>query len=69
VAWTSSNPAIATINSSGLATEIADGTVTISGNCQCYVTSTNLVVSSQTTGMGAIAVAPASAAIAIGNTQ
>jgi trimeric autotransporter adhesin len=68
-AWTSSNPAIVTINSAGLATGIANGTVTISGNCQCYVTKTNLSVSSQAVTINSIAVTPASATIAVGGTQ
>jgi len=69
VAWISSNSAIATINSTGLATGIAYGTVTISGNCQCYITTTNFSVGSQTATITSVAVTPASAAIAIGNTQ
>lgn len=69
VAWTSSNPAIATISSTGLATGVAIGTVTISGNCQCYITQTNLSVSSQASTVTSIAVTPANASIAIGNTQ
>lgn len=40
--WTSSNPSIATINGKGLATGIKVGTVTISGDCDCHVTKTNL---------------------------
>ena len=46
--WTSSDPAIATIDDTGLATGVAPGTVTITGDCQCYKTKTNLTVSSQT---------------------
>jgi uncharacterized protein YjdB len=69
VAWTSSNSAIAAISSTGLATGIAYGTATISGNCQCYITTTNLSVGSQTATITSVAVTPASAAIAIGNTQ
>jgi trimeric autotransporter adhesin len=67
--WTSSNPAIATINSAGLATGIASGTVTISGNCQCYVTNTNLFVSSQVATITSIAVTPSNPTINIGPTQ
>jgi hypothetical protein len=65
----SSNTAIATINSTGLATGIAYGTVAISGNRQCYITTTNFSVGSQTATITSVAVSPASAAIAIGNTQ
>lgn len=46
--WTSSKPAIATIDATGLATGVSPGTVTITGDCQCYKRSTNLIVSSQT---------------------
>lgn len=67
--WTSSNPAIVTINSAGLATGIASGTVTISGNCQCYITKTNLSVSSQAVTINSIAVTPTSATIPVGGTQ
>jgi uncharacterized protein YjdB len=67
--WTSSDPTIATITNAGLATGIKFGTVTISGNCECYISQTNLTVGSQTSTTTAIAVTPASASIAIGNTQ
>src|SRR5208282_6637422 len=66
--WTSSNPAVATINGSGLATGVALGTATISGDCQCYVVKTNLSVSNQAVTITAIAVTPATATIATGNT-
>jgi uncharacterized protein YjdB len=69
VAWTSSNPAIATISSSGLATGITFGTVIISGNCQCYITNTNLFIGTQTSTITSIAVAPANAGVAVGSTQ
>lgn len=45
--WTSSNPTIATIDQTGLATGVAAGKVTISGSCQCYVKKTNLTVNAQ----------------------
>lgn len=67
--WSSSNPAVVTINSAGLATGIASGTVTISGNCQCYVTNTKLFVSSQAATITSIAVTPSSPTINIGPTQ
>ncbi len=67
--WTSSNPAVATISSAGLATGVALGNTTISGNCQCYVVKTNLTVSSQAATITSIAVTPATASIATGSTQ
>ena len=68
--WTSSNPAIATISSAGLATAVALGNTTISGNCQCYVVKTNLTVSNQAAAtITSIAVTPATATIATGSTQ
>jgi uncharacterized protein YjdB len=67
--WTSSNPAVATISSAGLATGVALGNTTISGNCQCYVVNTNLTVSSQAATITSIAVTPATASIATGSTQ
>jgi hypothetical protein len=48
VTWTSSNSKIVTINSTGLATGIADGTVTISANSQGLAAHTSLTVVSQT---------------------
>ena len=67
--WKSSNPAIATISSAGLATGVAYGNTSISGDCQCYVVKTNLAVSSQAATITSIAVTPATATIAAGNTQ
>ena len=68
--WTSSNPAIATISSAGLATAVALGNTTISGNCQCYVVNTSLTVSNQAAAtITSIAVTPATATIATGSTQ
>ena len=67
--WTSSNPAVATISSAGLATGVALGNTTISGNCQCYVVNTNLTVSSQAATITSIAVTPTTASIATGSTQ
>jgi trimeric autotransporter adhesin len=67
--WKSSNPAIATITSAGLATGVAYGNTTISGDCQCYVVNTKLTVSSQAATITSIAVTPATATISTGNTQ
>jgi trimeric autotransporter adhesin len=68
-AWRSSDPAIATINSAGLATGVALGTVTISGDCDCYVQKTNLIVSNQAMTLVSIVVTPANPAIGVGQTQ
>jgi trimeric autotransporter adhesin len=68
-AWTSSNPSVATINASGLATGISFGTTTISANCQCYEESTILSVSSQAAGLTSIVVTPSNPAISVGTTQ
>jgi hypothetical protein len=48
VTWTSSNSKIVIINSTGLATGIADGTVTVSANSQGLAAHTSLTVVSQT---------------------
>ena len=48
VKWESSNPARVTIDSTGLATAIAHGTVTISGTYECYTAETSVAVVSQT---------------------
>jgi len=52
VKWTSSNPSRVTIDSTGLATAIAYGTVTISGTYECYRVETNLSVVNQTGATG-----------------
>lgn len=67
--WTSSDPTIATIDHSGLATGIRFGAVTISGTCQCYLSQTNLTVSSQAVSLTSIAVTPANPTLQIGLTQ
>jgi uncharacterized protein YjdB len=69
VTWSSSNPAIATINSAGLATGIADGTVTISASSQNLTASTSLSVGNQTATLTSIAVTPANTTLAAGATQ
>lgn len=55
VKWASSNPARVTIDSAGLATAIAYGTVTISGTYECYTTETSLSVVNQAAAIGSIA--------------
>ena len=67
--WTSSDPSIATINSSGLATGIKVGTVTIKGSCDCYHNSTNLTVSTTAVTLTSIAVTPTNTTVTVGSTQ
>ena len=67
--WKSSDPTIATIDGTGLATGIAFGTVTISGSCQCYDAKTSLSVSNQTVNFTSIAITPANSTIQTGRTQ
>jgi uncharacterized protein YjdB len=67
--WSSSNPSIASISPAGLATGIKVGTVTISGTCQCYTSTTNLAVGSQASSLTSIAVTPSNATVGVGNTQ
>lgn len=65
--WTSSDPSIATIDSAGLATGVAYGTVTIKGSCEGFTAKTNLTVSSQTVTLTSIAVTPSSATLSLVN--
>lgn len=58
VKWASSNTALVTIDSTGLATAIAYGTVTIYGTCECYPAQTNLAVVNQTAAISSITVTP-----------
>jgi hypothetical protein len=58
VRWASSNPARVTINSAGLATAVAYGTVTISGTYECYTTGTSLSVVNQTAAIRSAAITP-----------
>ena len=67
--WTSSNPAVATIDANGLATGVAFGNTTIKGNCQCYNTSVTLTVGSQSVNLTSIAVTPATPTIGVARTQ
>src|ERR1700757_3300030 len=68
-AWRSSDPAIATISSTGLATGVAAGIVTISGDCNCYVQKTNLIVSNHAVTLASIIVTPANPTIRAGQAQ
>jgi uncharacterized protein YjdB len=69
VNWKSSNPALATIDSTGLATGISYGKVTISASSQGYTAKSALSVSSQTVSISSIAVTPSDATIPLGGTQ
>ncbi len=66
VTWKSSNTAVATIDSAGLATGVANGTVTISASAQNLTASTSLSVGSQTATLSSIAVTPANATLNAG---
>ncbi|HWC19696.1 MAG TPA: Ig-like domain-containing protein [Terriglobales bacterium] len=67
--WTSSDPAVATITASGLATGVSFGATTITASCQCYEAKNTLTVSSQTVNLTSITVTPASPTISVGKTQ
>jgi|GEM_PF-133129 len=67
VAWTSSTTTVATINTSGLATAVADGSTTITATVgKLKGTATLTVITKALTG---IQVTPASASIGVGTTQ
>jgi len=68
-AWSSSDPQIATIDASGLATGVAYGTVTIKGTCECYSQKVTLTVGTQNVSLSSIAITPADKTIIAGNTQ
>lgn len=67
--WTSSDTSIVTITSAGLATGVRAGTVTISGDCECYVSKTSLTVSAQAVTLASIVITPANPSVAVGQTQ
>lgn len=67
--WSSSNPSIASISHTGLATGVKDGTVTITGRCQCIESTTTLGVGTQVASLTSIAVSPSNPTIQVGNTQ
>ena len=69
VTWSSSNTAIATIDSAGLATGVANGTVTIAATSQNLAGTTNLTVGSQTATLTSITVTPANMTVRAGSTQ
>ncbi|MGH9680584.1 MAG: Ig-like domain-containing protein, partial [Candidatus Acidiferrales bacterium] len=67
VAWTSTNTAVATIGSSGLANAVGGGTATIQATLGAVTGSTGLTVT--TASLASIAVTPANPSIAKGLTQ
>jgi uncharacterized protein YjdB len=67
--WTSSDPSVATIDATGLATGVAFGTVTIKGKCQCFDDKVTLTVGSQTVSLTSITVTPASPTVTVGRNQ
>ncbi|MGA2160531.1 MAG: Ig-like domain-containing protein, partial [Dehalococcoidia bacterium] len=67
VTWSSSNPAAATISTSGLATAVAAGTTTITATSGTVSGSTILTVGSAT--LSSIAVTPANPNVTGGATQ
>lgn len=67
--WTSSDPTIATIDATGLATAMAYGTVTIKGTCDCYTSKVTLTVGNQDISLTSIAISPSDKTVASGTTQ
>ena len=70
--WTSSNPTVATINASGVATAIAAGSTTITAAAENLTATTTLTVTSTTppgATLSSIAITPANPTIAVGATQ
>ncbi len=65
--WKSSKPSVATVDSTGLATAVGDGSATITASYQRGSTQTILYVTSAT--LSSIAVTPANTSITIGNAQ
>jgi Bacterial Ig-like domain (group 2) len=65
VTWGSSNPAVATINASGLATTVGTGSVTISASMSSVTGTASLAVNPAVS----VSVSPSSASIAVGQTQ
>jgi len=67
--WTSSDPQIATIDASGLATGVAFGTTTIKGTCECFSAKATLTVGTENISLDSIMISPADKRIISGNTQ
>jgi uncharacterized protein YjdB len=66
VTWTSSNPAVATVNSSGLVTAVAAGTVTITATCEGKSGTATITVT--TVPVASVTVAPSSANLQVSQT-
>ena len=69
VKWSSSNPAIASIDNTGLAKGIANGTVSISGTYGCFTVQTSLSVGNQAVAINSTDVRPQNPTITAGLTQ
>lgn len=67
--WTSSDPSVATIDASGIATGVAYGSTTIKGTCGCYDSSVTLTVGSQSVTLTSITVTPSGQSIKVASTQ
>jgi uncharacterized protein YjdB len=67
VTWSSSNPSVATVDSTGLAIAVSIGTTTITATSGSISASTTLTVNSAT--LSSIAVTPADRIILVGTTQ
>jgi uncharacterized protein YjdB len=67
--WTSSDPAIVSIDSNGLATGNAFGRVTIKGSCECYNSKAILTVGSEDVNLTSISIDPSGKTIIAGKTQ
>jgi alpha-tubulin suppressor-like RCC1 family protein len=69
VAWSSSDESVATIDQSGLATAVAEGTVTITASAEFVSGSATLTVEAPVQVVGSIEVAPLEATLEPGGTQ
>lgn len=69
VVWSSSDPAVATINSSGLATGVVSGVVTITANFGAIQGVASLSVTVAAANLSSISVAPAASSIPVNTTQ
>ncbi len=68
ITWSSSNPAVASINANGLATALSPGTTTISAS-QENIVSLAIVLTVNTATLTAISVAPPTPTVLVGATQ
>lgn len=69
VTWTSSNTAVATISSAGLATGVAAGTATITAAADGYTATATLTVTAEAVTVTSISVSPSTTSVAAGATQ